>query len=167
MAMIPNITNSHTAGQVIAKYQKKAPVDVVALANELGLNVWESHSLASNISGKIFRDPLNGGSSGFSISVNASEGFVRKRFTVAHEIAHFILHRRQLDNGELVDDTMYRSLLTTKQEAEANKLAAQILMPDALIQSLISSGIREVEGLARNLQVSVSAMKIRLGIPSV
>ena len=56
-----------TPGQIIAKYQSQAPVDVVAIAAELGINVWETNSLSESISGKIFKDPLNGGSSGYSI----------------------------------------------------------------------------------------------------
>jgi Zn-dependent peptidase ImmA (M78 family) len=172
MPATQNITDPRTGvaltpGQIIAKFQTEAPVNVVSLAEELGLKVWESRTLAPNISGKIFKDPINGGSSGFSIVVNATENFARKRFTIAHEIAHFLLHRRQLDKGELIDDTMYRSGLSTREEADANKLAAQILMPQSLIQSLISSGVRDVEGLAKRLQVSIPAMKIRLGIPSV
>jgi Zn-dependent peptidase ImmA (M78 family) len=123
------------------------------------------HSLPSNVSGKIFRDPLNGGASGFSIAVNASENPLRKRFTVAHEISHFILHREQLENGDLIDDTMYRSGLSSAEETAANRLAADILMPYALIQSLIQSGIRDVVSMANALQVSQPAMKIRLNIP--
>lgn len=154
-----------TPGQIISGHQKTAPVNVVGIAEDLGLKVWETRSLPENISGKIFRDPMNGGPSGFSISVNASEGILRKRFTVAHEIAHFILHRKQLDNGALIDDTMYRSGLSTAEEAQANKLAADILMPYSLIQSLAAAGINDVESLANRLQVSPTAMKIRLGIP--
>ena len=156
-----------TPGQIVSKYIKTAPVNIVGLAKELGVNVWESRTLPANISGKIFKDPLNGGSSGFSILVNASESHSRKRFTVAHELAHFLLHRRRLEMGELADDTMYRSGLTTQQEAEANKLAAQLLMPRDLIKELKRSGVRDVESLANRLQVSVPAMKVRLGIPSV
>ena len=154
-----------TPGQVIAKYQETAPVDVIAIAKELGLNVWRMHSLPPSISGKIFRDSLNGGASGFSIAVNASEGPLRQRFTIAHEIAHFILHRAQLEAGDLIDDTMYRSGLSTAEEVAANRLAAQILMPMELIQTLISQGVNEVPSLAARFQVSQAAMKIRLGIP--
>src|SRR5258708_31708533 len=88
---------SLTPGQVIARHQKNAPVDVIGIAKELGLSVWEMQSLSADISGKIFRDPLNGGSSGFSIVVNATHSAVRKRFTIAHEIAHFVLHRAILE----------------------------------------------------------------------
>jgi hypothetical protein len=98
-----------TPGQIIAKHQIQAPVDVVAIASDLGLNVW-AMDLPDSISGKIFADPINGGArTGFSIAVNSSHSTVRQRFTVAHEIAHFILHRQKLEGGDLVDDAMYRS----------------------------------------------------------
>jgi hypothetical protein len=155
-----------TVGQIIAKYHASAPVDVLAIAKELGLNVWGMDSLPPNISGKIFRDSENGGTSGFSIAVNRTEAPVRQRFTVAHEIAHFLLHRTQLDAGDLTDDTMYRSGLSSKEEADANKLAAYILMPFSLINNLVNSGITDVPTLAAKLQVSQLALKIRLGNPT-
>lgn len=123
------------------------------------------HSLPTSVSGKIFRDPLNGGPSGFSIAVNGNDHPLRQRFTVAHEIGHFILHRSVLESGDLVDDAMYRSRLSSKEETAANRLAADILMPQQLIRSLLDAGVRDVESLAKRLQVSLPAMKIRLGIP--
>lgn len=156
-----------STAQVLAKFHSNAPVDVVGLAKEFGLNVWGSHSLPSSISGKIFRDPINGGASGFSIVVNSAERPVRQRFTTAHEISHFLLHRHLLESkGSLVDDTMYRSGLSTAEEVAANKLAAHILMPFSLINSLVASGFNSVDSLADRLQVSKTAMKIRLGIPT-
>lgn len=155
-----------TPVQVLAKYHAKAPVDVLGIAQDLGLNVWGMHSLGPNISGKIFRDKVNGGSSGFSIAVNSTESAVRQRFTIAHEISHFLLHRPQLENGDLIDDTMYRSGLSNAEESAANKMAAHILMPFSLINSLVSEGVTDVESLAARLQVSRTAMKIRLGIPT-
>lgn len=164
-AILNNPIETPTPGQIIAKYQTSAPVDVVAIASDLGLNVWETKSLPDSISGKIFKDPVNGGSSGFSILVNASHSLPRKRFTIAHEIAHFILHRNRLESGELVDDAMYRSGITAKEETEANRFAADILMPFSLIRSLIAAGIRTPDQLASKLQVSIPAIRIRLGLP--
>jgi hypothetical protein len=149
--------------QTIRPFQQEAPVDVSGLARALGVNVWELHSLPPTISGKIWKDDRNGGTSGFSIGVNASEAYVRKRFTVAHELAHFLLHRNRITN-ELVEDTMYRGL-GGREEAQANKLAADILMPFALINKLMSRGITDVDELASRFQVSGVAMRIRLGIP--
>jgi hypothetical protein len=164
-AVLENPSEVLTPGQIIAKYQAQAPVDVVAIAKDLGINVWAMDSLPPSISGKIFRDPLNGGPSAFSIGVNASHSFVRQRFTVAHEIAHFVLHRAKLESGDLVDDALYRGGLSSKEETEANRLAADILMPLALIRSLMQAGIKDPQSLANKLQVSLPAMKIRLGLP--
>ncbi len=59
----------------------------------------------------------------------------------------------------------YRSGLSTKEEGEANKLAADMLMPYDLIDSLMSRGINEIDALADALKVSKDALKIRLGVP--
>jgi IrrE N-terminal-like domain len=151
--------------RLIKSHQQEAPVEVVRIAQGLGLEVWEDE-LPVGISGKIFSDPENGGSSGFSITINSTEPPVRKRFTVAHEIAHFILHRDKIGSG-IEDDTLYRSKLTNLIEAEANRLAASILMPFPLIESLQRQGINGISELASALQVSQQALKIRLGIPVV
>jgi hypothetical protein len=150
-----------TAGQIINEHQKTAPVDVTAIAHDLGIHVWEMRNLPENISGKIFRDSLNGGDSGFSIGVKASESFRRKRFTVAHEIAHYILHRDKIGD-ELADDAMYRSGLSTREEVEANQLAADILMPVALIRRYQVNGITDAGTLADYFKVSEPAMRVRL-----
>jgi IrrE N-terminal-like domain len=152
-------------GQVIEKYQSAAPVNVVGIANDLGINVWEKESLIPPVSGMICPDPINGGKSGFSIIVRKSDSLERKRFTVAHEIAHFILHRDKASDG-ITDDAMYRSGLSSKEETEANRLAADILMPYTLVQNLVNEGFKTVPELAEKLGVSKTAMSIRLNIPT-
>ncbi len=151
-----------TVGQIIESFQQEAPVNVVGIAERLGVNVWEDN-LPHPISGKLFIDKLNGGSSGFSIVVNKSESNPRKRFTIAHEIAHFILHRGDLNDG-IVEDALFRGALSSKKETEANQLAADILMPFPLIQKLMSQGKRTLSELGEALDVSKHAMAIRLGI---
>ncbi len=151
-----------TAGQVIEKFQQEAPVNVVGIADELGVNVWEE-PLERPISGKLFIDKLNGGPSGFSIVANKSESRSRKRFTIAHEIAHFILHRDALTNG-IVEDALFRGGLSSKQEVEANQLAADILMPFPLIGRLMAQGNRTIDELSEALEVSKAAISIRLGV---
>jgi IrrE N-terminal-like domain len=148
----------------VRRFQSRPPIDVKAIADDLGIRVWEMHNLLPNISGKLFPDPRNGGSSGYSIGVNAAESFVRKRFTIAHELAHFLLHREQVVNG-ITEDVYYRGGLSTRDETEANYLAADILMPMHLINQLQAQGVRDVDEIARMFQVSSIAMKIRLGIP--
>lgn len=154
-----------TPGEIIARNQSLAPVDVRRIAEELGIRVWEMTRLPEGISGQIWLDPVNGGTSGFSIGVRAADPLVRKRFTVAHEVAHFILHRDNLSGG-LYEDVMYRGGLSSRQETQANQMAADILMPFKLMNNLMDEGETTLEGLAKRLQVSVVAIKIRLGLPA-
>jgi hypothetical protein len=150
--------------RVIKKFQGAAPVDVIALAGDLGIKVWQSDQLGPGISGKLFKDAKNGGTSGWSILVRNGDAPVRKRFTVAHEIGHFVLHRSELGDG-ITDDEFYRSGLSNMQEAQANRLAAEILMPYSLINQLMNDGTKAIDALASKLGVSQAALKIRLGIP--
>jgi Zn-dependent peptidase ImmA (M78 family) len=83
---------------------------------------------------------------------------------VAHELAHYILHRSQLDGG-LFEDVMYRGGLSSREETQANQMAADILMPFPLINKLVDQGETTIEKLAKRLQVSLPALKIRLGVP--
>lgn len=154
---------SPTERDILLRYQTTAPVDVVAFANALGLSVWED-DLPSDISGKIQRDPVNGGRAGYSIVVNTAEGLRRKRFTIAHETAHYLLHRGMM-GASVIDDVLYRSKLSNALEVQANRLAADILMPYSLIEEAMQSGTRDVEDLANLFKVSPAAMSIRLNIP--
>ena len=117
MATAGQKRSSHVIpADLLSEVQRKAPVDVVGLASGLGLAVWEM-PLSSDISGKILFDPEHGGNSGYSVIINKTDPFVRKRFTLAHEIAHFVLHRERIGNG-LQDDAMYRSGLSTIAEVQ-------------------------------------------------
>ncbi len=165
MQTISNEIKKPTPGQIIAKYQSTAPVDVVGIANDLGINVWESSKMNPDVSGKLFLDPMNGGPSGFSMVVRKGDSLARKRFTIAHEIAHFILHRNQFKAGS--DFAMHRGGISGKEETQANGLAAEILMPYTLIQQLIREGNRTPEALAQRLGVSKAAIGVRLGILNI
>jgi hypothetical protein len=142
----------------IRRLQPSAPVDITGIAKVLGLKVWESHALPEGIAGKLFRDTTNGGESGFSIIARAQDPLVRKRFTVAHEVAHYLLHRHMFAT-ELVDDALYRSTLSSAVEAQANNLAANLLMPWHLLLPVVDKSASELAAL---FQVSEQAMQIRL-----
>lgn len=149
--------------KLLRSHQTEAPVAVSKIAEAFGVKAYESSRLPNGISGKLFYDPVNGGSAQYSILVNQNESRVRKRFTIAHEVAHFILHRANVDEmGGLSDDTFYRSGLPTLAEAEANRLAAEILMPSHLIARFVAEGILDIEALAERFDVSYQAMLIRI-----
>ena len=116
----------------------------------------------------------------FIINISWVDHYYRKRFTMAHELAHFELHKHLI--GEGVDDNMeYKKLyrknnkITNKEEAEANERAAQILMPEGAIIELaqLTEIVKLVEGkididllwldyLSKKFQVSKEAFTIRL-----
>lgn len=158
---------SNPSSSIIRRHQRAAPVTVVGIATDLGLKVW-SQDLGNGVAGKLSRANLTQvGASGWAIYVNRRDAEVRRRFTVAHEIGHFLLHVPNLDVGEEIqDDTFYRSALSSSQERQANEFAADLLMPFHLINSLTESGITEPDELARRLKVSETAMRIRLGLPT-
>lgn len=150
---------------VVRHFTAQFPVKVGELAERLGLKVTRA-PMPPKISGLI--QPSNDAPSGFEIKVNKYEVAERQRFTVAHEIAHYLLHRRDIGAG-VVDSIMYRSSLTSRKEVEANRMAADIVMPaDAVRRELVRLGGKRtdevVEQLAAIFKVSVPAMKVRLGV---
>ena len=102
-----------------------------------------------------------GGPSGYAIVVNGGHPRVRQRYTIAHEIAHFELHKGQIGNG-ITENAMYRSVgVSDKQEREANLFAAEMLMPEyAVRQARVK--YNSLAEIADAFDVSKDAMSIRL-----
>lgn len=150
---------------IVSRFASSYPVKVGEMASELGLKVIRA-PMAPKISGLI--QPSTDAPSGFEIKVNKYETPERQRFTVAHEIAHYLLHRHEIGSG-VVDSIMYRSSLTSRKETEANRLAADIVMPAKLVNRELDrlGGLRTpdvVDEIAAIFRVSVPAMKVRLGV---
>lgn len=141
------------------------PVKVGDIAERLGLEVL-SLTLSTDISGLIRRN--EGGV--YEIQVNNTDADVRQRFTVCHEIAHYLLHRTLIDAEGITDNILYRSKLTSRQEAEANKLGAAILLPWPKIsewhQAQFGSPPHKgnIEQIASAFRASSLAVGFRLGI---
>lgn len=149
-----------TEARALITAQEQVPVDVVGVAESLGINVWKTR-LPDGISGKLFKDQNHGGTSGYSILVNADDSPYRVRFTIAHEIGHYMLHRHVF--GDAVEDTvLYRSGLPDTKEYEANRFAAHLLVPDHLLRREILAGRAATNILVDRFHVSPEAMRIRL-----
>lgn len=146
---------------LIEMFQDAPPVRLPELAHALGVSV-KASTLAPGISGEI--RPLNGN---FVIRVNRHDPIKRQRFTVAHELAHFLLHREEIGAG-IKDDVLYRSSLSDRREQQANRLAADILMPEALLadaqEAAEEKGVGDLALYLSDLfGVSESAMRIKVG----
>ncbi len=145
--------------EIAGRFLHEAPVDLLGMAAALGLSVNMAADLVPNISGRITlasQDPP-----AYRIEVNGAHSERRRRFTLAHEIAHYLLHRDMIGDG-IQDDALYRSRLSNEIEAEANRLAARILMPPELVQRIFRAGVKSLSGLCAAFEVSEEAMRIRL-----
>lgn len=141
------------------------PVPVGQVADRLGIEVL-SVTLPTEISGLIRRNEHGV----FEIHVNNTDAAVRQRFTVCHEIAHYLLHRPLIDGEGITDNILYRSKLSNKQEAEANKLGAAILLPWQKILQWHEEKYGtppdkgNIEEIASQFRASSLAVGFRLGI---
>lgn len=156
--------DSESLNGIISRHQVQPPVQIAEMAREMDVEVYMSKGWPDHISGLIRTDPEHGGESGYAIYTNANHSERRRRFTIAHELAHYILHRHLIGNG-ITDDVLYRSRLGGPIERQANRYAAKLLMPWNLILESIEQGIDTVEKLAEKFEVSKSTMSIRLEVP--
>ncbi|MVT07752.1 ImmA/IrrE family metallo-endopeptidase [Chitinophaga tropicalis] len=153
------------------------PVRIEDVARFKGINV-VPFPLENDVSGILVIEP-----GGATIGYNQEESRVRRRFTVAHELGHFMLHNTQNDRKVFVDNTfkvsnefkvLFRSKhgqeepTTARMEFEANTFAAAILMPEKYVFQLINEiefdlgDEAAVKELSRRFDVSSTAMYYRL-----
>lgn len=98
-----------------------APVDLIKLCTEMGIVVKEGTFTDDTVSGMLTcRDNKP------TIIVNSKHAYVRKRFTIAHEIGHFALRHRDVTNGNF--STIFRDGASNAEEQEANRFAAALLV---------------------------------------
>lgn len=103
--------------------------------------------------------------------VNADDNLVRRRFTAAHELGHFLLHRDRMP-GYIADATINETDDETDDlEPEANRFAAELLMPEEVIRARATELMTEHKvcprivlavRLASELLVSREAIRYRL-----
>lgn len=146
----------------IEAFQDAPPVRLPELARALGVPI-KAATLGPGISGEIRPDD----DGNFVIRINRHDPAKRQRFTVAHELAHYLLHRDEIGTG-IEDDVLYRSSLSDRREQQANRLAADILMPGELLaearEAAEEKGVGDVVlYLADLFAVSEAAMRIKVG----
>lgn len=144
------------------------PVPVERIAVSRGAQIVGSAAEWSE-SGFLLRDDKR-----VIIGVNSRNSPRRQRFSIAHEIGHWLLH----DGQKLIVDQSVMlinkrdhisSQATHIQEIEANQFAAEMLMPKAFIaqaleymESNLTSRDEFISALAQQFDVSAEAMGFRL-----
>jgi Zn-dependent peptidase ImmA (M78 family) len=107
------------------------------------------------------------------IGYNQDHPIVRQRFTIAHEIAHYVLHSD--DEDLFIDKKMlavFRDSRSARgadsREIEANAFAAALLMPATMVKKALAErsfdlgGEDDLSELATLFHVSKQAMSYRL-----
>lgn len=120
----------------LAKFDNIFPVPLEEIAKELGYKVKyfvPSSEETKNVSGYVdYRNSI--------IGINSEDVYKRQRFTLAHEIGH-VLNGDAENNGDM--DVDYRSNMIdnskNSKEIKANKVAAELLMPETKFIPLFSA----------------------------
>lgn len=145
------------------------PVKIEDVAKNRGLRVLP-YSFDEDISGVLVIEDNIG-----TIGYNQSESRVRRRFTIAHELGHYELHKDKaslfMDNGfKMLFRSVNSGVTEEKQrmEQEANAFAASILMPEHLLKKELEkiefdlSDDEDIKSLAKIFDVSFTAMYYRI-----
>lgn len=152
----------------------KVPIPVDRIAKKLGAIIRYSPMDNEELSGMIFVKndiPI--------IGVNALHHPNRQRFTIAHELGHFVLHRAEIER-EVHIDTKFSGLMRDQKSAdgiddleiEANSFASELLMPLNIISQVIDEVVGDqvfdiesdplLDEIAAKFKVSRQAMQLRL-----
>lgn len=149
------------------RMRKTEVVDIYAVAAAYQVDV-RHEKLDAEISGVLKIDDQGDA----IILVNAAHSNNRQRFTVAHELGHYFMHKSP---GIHVDKVFMRDAKSSQGmhfiEVEANRFASEILMPRDLIEKDLSNRHtllsfmdteEQIATLAKKYGVSTLAMSIKL-----
>lgn len=147
----------------------RVPIQVDKVARSLNLTM-EAAPLGDRISGLLVVEDNRG-----AIGYNSAHSRARQRFTISHEIAHFLLHAKKGGKAELFIDSHVRfrpdesvSASSDRKEVEANQLGAALLMPKSLVKEEIRrhdldlDDEEAIRSLAKEFKVSEPALAHRL-----
>lgn len=155
-----------TDALLVAAGVSAPPVPVDKIVQAQGITIRTTH--LGDLSGLVVRKGKE-----TVIGVNKEHALTRRRFTIAHELAHALLHHGE----EVRYDRDFRVNLRSEasglgvdvEEIEANFFAARLLMPRRFLEADPAAAVVDMEdaqavaALAKRYGVSAHAMSIRLG----
>lgn len=169
--MIRRKAPGNAARQILARYPEHVSnffVDIKAIIESHEIEI-DYIVLPDEISGLIHVDEKENA----RIVVNEDHHPNRQRFTMAHELGHYILHKNKGIHIDKKSFSRNRNAISQTGldpiEIEANRFAAELLMPKELIEKkltgkedLIDLEEDVIYNLAKKFKVSTAAMSIRL-----
>lgn len=139
---------------------RQAPVPIEDIAEKMGIKI--SYAPSDEYSGMLIRKEQSQALMG----INSNEAKTRMRFTIAHEIAHYIFDTKSAVTIDYRNS--FQMLDKPDEEKRADLFAANILMPKKWVSldfEKIPKGSFSQEhliDLAKKYRVSLEAMKYRL-----
>jgi Zn-dependent peptidase ImmA (M78 family) len=148
------------------------PVDVTKIAKKQNARLVIEDLSSSSLSGFAYQKDNER-----VIGVNKLENDERQRFTIAHELGHLFLHKNAVNydqGGIMMFRDGHSSEGTDHREVQANRFAAELLMPEKDIRLdlaeqetfdlMTAPNLLQpfVQKMAKKYQVSEQAMSIRL-----
>lgn len=131
-------------------------VNIEKIVEGNGIKLKKENNLPSSVSGylKMIDDE-------WVIGVNTKHHPKRQRFTIAHEFAHYILHKDE--RGTFIDEEIYfRKSKDSSIEYNADRFAAEILMPQNIfLKAVKEEKITRIKDLSDRFNVSVMAIEMR------
>lgn len=138
------------------------PVNLHAIAERLGIEVQYGSIPDDTVDGLLVK---RANTAPFIALVSSDITENRARFTLAHEIGHYV-HKYQACRNQTIDSIVERRDALSSQgvnpeEIWANQYAAALLMPRNVVEQMWGDGMR-FEDMARIFKVSLAAMGVRL-----
>lgn len=142
---------------LIEENQLKIPIDLKKICKKLDISIKEMD----------FDEELSGILAKNTIYISQNIHLHRQRFTIAHELGHYLIHKKQ-DNS--YKGVRFRSQFVAsqekKEEREANVFASLLLMPTQFLEEDLQKKLEISEEfvmeLSQKYQVSPIAMTIRI-----
>jgi Zn-dependent peptidase ImmA (M78 family) len=131
------------------------PLDVEGVAKAFDIDI-KKESLENELSGILRKMPE---SNKWEMLINAKHHSNRQRYTIAHELGHYFLHRHL--QVEFQDRIFFRGAESSKEELQANSFASEVLMPENYFREMIREGKNKIDELAQEFGVSTLALRIR------
>jgi Zn-dependent peptidase ImmA (M78 family) len=164
-----SIKAKKTVKSILQRYKLKVPVDLSFIAQQEGIQI-RQESLEDRVSGMLILKEEQS-----IIVINQEHHPNRQRFTIAHELGHFFLHKNLahvfFDESLLFFRDEHSAQGSKYHEIEANIFAAELLMPEQfLLERLLDESFDALDDLqdsalgklAAELEVSSQALTIRL-----
>lgn len=128
-----------------------APIPLEQVAKFFSLEVVDYPGFPDSVSGALIKEE------GLQvIGVNENHPLVRRRFTIAHELGHYIMGH---DVTSVLDHAFDGA---TDKEREANQFASELLMPKNFLKKDLDQKQYTIKDLASRYLVSEQSMSIRL-----